>query len=167
MAWTDERITAERLREVVTYSEVTGEFFTKIPRQGIRPKQPLGHVDKNGYRRIMVEGHRHLAHRLAWLYVHGTFPPGNLDHINGDQDDNRIANLRQATRSQNSANTRPKNPTGLKGAHYNRFRNYWQSYIRIGGKSRFLGRFDTPEQAHAAYMQAARDIHGDFVRGTL
>lgn len=159
-------LTSERLREVVVYDHETGLFWPKKTRPGIRKWQPLGHVESNGYRRIMIDGHRRLAHRLVWLYVTGEWPASDLDHRNGRPDDNRFENLRLATRKQNSANTRPRGSSGLKGAVFNRFRGHWQSYITINGKSKWLGRFDTAEDAHAAYMRAAIELHGDFVRGT-
>lgn len=159
-------IDAETVRAFVIYDQETGYFWQRTPRAGCRNGVPLGHVESNGYRRIMIHGHRILAHHLAWLYVHGEMPPLNLDHRNRKPDDNRIENLRLATKKQNSANTRAKCPSGLKGAHYNRFRGYWQSYIRSGGQSRFLGRFDSALDAHNAYMKAAIEIHGEFAGGS-
>jgi hypothetical protein len=147
-------LTQERLKEILSYDPATGEFYAKLgPRT--RTGNPCGHVDKNGYRRIRVDGRRYLAHRLAWFYVHGTWPAEHIDHINGEGDDNRIANLRPASRAQNRANNRGWGKSGLKGAHYNRFRNYWQAYIKINGRSHWLGRFDSREDAHAAYVRAA------------
>lgn len=158
-------ISHERLCSLVEYNPSTGEFYAAAPRQGIRHRKRLGHVESNGYRRLMIEGDRFLAHRLAWFYVHRQWPDKDLDHKNLERDDNRIENLRVATDSQNHANTRAKvSKSGLKGAHWNGARNYWQSYIRVNGRSKFLGRFDNPQAAHEAYAAAAISIHGEFAR---
>jgi len=163
---TDAEISHERLLELVSYDPATGHFCNRAGRGGTRPGSPLGHVESNGYRRIMVAGHRYFAHRLAWFYMTGGWPPAVVDHKNVCPDDNRWKNLRLATRSQNQANQRKRSGTmsPLKGAHWNRFRGYWQSYIRVGGKSVFLGRFDAPEDAHAAYVAAAAEHFGEFGR---
>lgn len=159
-------ITLERLRSLVSYDPETGDFASVASRGGIRHSASLGHVEENGYRRLMIDGRRYLAHRLAWFFVTGEWPAEGVDHKNGDRDDNRWANLRLATASQNQANRRK--PRGyscpLKGAHWNRFRSVWQSYIRVQGRSLYLGRFDTPEAAHAAYAAAATLHFGEYAR---
>ena len=161
-------ITREGLLQLVRYDQETGAFWAITPRRGVRGGRPLGHVDANGYRRIGIKGRRYLAHRLAWLYVTGEWPALDVDHRNLLRDDNRWDNLRLATDSENHANTRaPKsNTSGLKGAHWNRFRGYWQSSITVQGRSLFLGRFETKEEAHAAYAAAAASIYGEFGRAT-
>lgn len=155
-----------RLLDLIVYDPKTGLFSQKCCRRGVRLSKCLGHVEKNGYRRICIDGRRYLAHRLAWFYVYKKWPNGQLDHRDLDEDNNRIRNLREATHSGNQANRRQ--PRGynapFKGAHWNRFRGYWQSYIRADGKSHFLGRFDTPEAAHRAYVKAAKRLHGEFAR---
>lgn len=151
---------------LISYDPLTGLFHPKIGRPGWRLDQPMGHVESTGYRRIMIEGRRYYAHRLAWFYVYGVWPILNIDHIDMAQDNNQIANLRQATNSQNQANiTKSRaNTSGLKGAVYNRFRGYWQSYIKVLGKNVFLGRFETKKEAHAAYCAGAAKYFGEFAR---
>ena len=114
---------------------------------------------------VRIEGRNYYAHRLAWLYVHGEWPDGDIDHINGDGLDNRIANLRVATRSQNCANVgrRAHNTSGVKGIYQHGMR--WRASIRVKGKSKHLGCFGTPADAQAAYMAAAREHFGEFARG--
>lgn len=153
------------LLRLVRYEPHTGKFFRVTRQRGVPFHKPLGHVEANGYRRIVLKGGRYLAHRLAWFYVHGVWPDKDIDHINMARDDNRIANLRLATVSQNHANTRALvSKSGLKGAHWNAQRGYWQSYIKVNGKNIFLGRFSDPQSAHEAYAAAARSIHGEFAR---
>jgi hypothetical protein len=161
-------ITLQRLHEVVRYDPLTGLFtWTNDPSSKYRRKGGIcGSVDKIGYRRIAIEGKRYLAHRLAWFYVTGLWPARDIDHRNLNKDDNAFCNLREATDSQNHANSplSKRSSSGLKGANFNRFYNRWQSYIKVDGKSIFLGRFDTKEAAHAAYVAASARYHGEFGR---
>jgi hypothetical protein len=92
--------------------------------------------------------------------VYGVLPSKEIDHINGDPGDNRIANLRLATRRENMANARrhKNNRSGLKGAYYNIHRGKWYSSIR----GQFLGYVATKQEAHAAYCDAARERFGEF-----
>lgn len=123
-----------------------------------------GCLRPNGYRTIAVDREVNLAHRLAWLLVYGEWPDGDLDHINGERDDNRIVNLRLATRAQNNMNARRpcSNTSGYKGASF--CRGKWDARIGIDGKDVYLGSFDTPEEAHAAYANAASKVFGEFAR---
>lgn len=145
------------------YDPETG-VFTRIRSVGRHGRHKAGTVAKacnsHGYTVIRIGGVLHGAHRLAWLYVHSEWP-NVIDHINGDRSDNRIANLRNVTQTENMQNLKsaPRNSrSGLLGAHrFGRSRR-WTSRIRIGGKSVKLGLFDTAEEAHAAYM-AAKAVH--------
>lgn len=117
-----------------------------------------------GYRTVQFQGQRHLVHRVAWFLYYGEWPMLPIDHTNGNPSDNRITNLRLATASENSFNrSRPShNTSGFKGVSLQRSR--WQALIRANGQNRFLGSFDTPEEASAAYNRAALEHHGKFAR---
>jgi hypothetical protein len=121
-----------------------------------------GTVNRAGYRLINISGKPTFAHRLAWLVVKGQWPEGELDHINNQRDDNRIANLRRASRSQNCANTTlyRNNSSGRRGV--SREGNKWVARVRRNGKSFRLGLFETTEAAALAYEQASRAAHGEF-----
>jgi hypothetical protein len=155
-------LTAARLRELLIYDESTGKF-TRNMRKGIAGKgTPVrGLTNRAGYSMLCVDKCSYPAHRLAWLYVHGEWPKQVIDHINGDRLDNRISNLRDVSTKINLQNVRAARSTNkeskLLGAHKNG--NKWASHIETDGKLRYLGTFLTPEEAHAAYLVAKRELH--------
>lgn len=157
----------EYIRSALDYDPSTGIFrWTRPASPQMRPGSIAGTPKGDGYRVIMVSRRRYAAHRLAWLYVHGEMPPGNLDHINGDRDDNRIVNLRLATPSQNAMNRkmRSDNATGYRGVYREVQSGKYRAAIGVNRKILQLGRFDTPEEAFAAYCAKARELHGEFSR---
>jgi hypothetical protein len=121
-----------------------------------------------GYCTLRVAGTIYSAHRLAWFYVHGEWPPKGIqvDHINRDPSDNRLANLRLATQAQNNANSamRHRNKAGLKGVVFYPMTSRWKASITIKGRGKHLGYFATKEEAHEAYKKAAQHAHGEFAR---
>lgn len=148
----------------MSYDAETGVFTW---REGRRKGQEAGY-NSNGYRGItpgfMTEKRkRYYAHRLAWFYVHGFWPPAEIDHINGDRADNRLANLRLATRAQQGVNSpRPSDALGFRGTWWNAGRKKWQAAIAVNGSRLSLGTFLTRELAAAAYQTAAALWHGAF-----
>lgn len=157
-------VTAERLREVLRYDPDTGRF-TWLVRQGRQsPGKPAGCVTPSGYVIAAVDGQHYRAHRLAWLYMTGAWPAAFIDHKNRDRADNRWANLREATKSQNGANQAPRSAHGFKGATYNKRQGRWVAQAKINGKPVYLGYHDTPEEAHEAYMAAMTAHFGEFAR---
>jgi hypothetical protein len=158
-------VTRARLRELLHYDRATGEFRW---RKRMNPRVPAGHIagtlNRDRYRVIAIEGRNYRAHRLAWLYMTGKWRSQIIDHRDLDPSNNRWANLRRATRSQNCANRGvPRNNTwGLKGVSYDGWR--WRATIHKKGKRHYRGGFSTPQAAHAAYAKAARKLHGEFAR---
>lgn len=111
---------------------------------------------------IKINGRLYLAHRLAFLYMTGEFPQFQVDHIDRTKTNNRWANLREATGAQNKQNTKhsmPRNTTGLLGV--SRSLKRYIARIQSGGKSIYLGTFQTALGAHAAYRKAKK-IHHPF-----
>jgi len=142
----------------LTYDPITGFFHWSVTRARCRYGARAGSLNTHGYLEIGVHGRRYMAHRLVWLLKYGVMPSGEIDHINGDRADNRICNLRLATRKQNAANMRGYASSGFKGAYYDKRRSKWFSAI---GKT-FLGYFQSPEDAHAAYCMEAQERYGEF-----
>jgi hypothetical protein len=152
-------LTAERLREVLTYDPVSGAFQRRNSRR-IRPL--AGTINTPGYSVIKIDKKLYAAHRLAWLYVHGVWPSGLIDHINGIRTDNRIANLRDGSDGLNQQNMRKaqvNSKSGLLGAHADKRTGRWQANIMANRRAHRLGTFATAEEAHAAYLEAKRRLH--------
>lgn len=155
-------LTQDDLKHRLHYDPSTG-VFKWISARGRRVDQigqVAGNLSPHGYIRITVNRRSYFAHRLVWLYMTGEHPSEFVDHINMDKTDNRWCNLRAATKSENGANSKARGASGLKGAYWSKQINRW--YSRIG--KRYIGTFDTPEQAHEAYVAAAKDEFGGFAR---
>jgi len=152
-------ITQERLKELLHYDPDTGVFRWKVNRGGVKAGDVAGSIDGHGYLRIRMDGKIYSAHRLAWLYVYGEFPPNLIDHINGVITDNRISNLRPASRKQNGENLslRPKNISGYRGVYWHKRLRKWRATVRHSYREYYLGYFDTAEEA-AAMAKGARDL---------
>jgi hypothetical protein len=164
-------LTAARLRKLLKYDPRTGRFTWRVSRGRLVPGATAGWIAHHGYHRINIDEKSYYAARLAVLYMTGSWPRRDVDHINGNTSDNRWSNLRQATRSQNSANMSARG-TGLKGVVFYpptgllrpRPAKPYCAYIKVNYRSIYLGRFKTAKEAHAAYMTAAKDYVGDFAR---
>jgi HNH endonuclease/AP2 domain len=163
-----EAITSERLRSMFSYDPETGRFTRIKARQGQAKLGDIaGSTEWTGYRGIKIQGKRYREHHLAWLYVHGYMPTGEIDHINGKPDDNRIANLRECNSTQNKWNRRVQTRavTGKKGVGFDdRCVRKYYARIKLGDKYISLGHFLTAEDAAAAYETAARAAFGEFAR---
>lgn len=161
---TKEILTREYLVDRLTYDPETGVFthnhnFGSRYRIGDRADTP-GHAALKGYRLVNLLNQKFLAHRVVWLYAYGEMPSLSIDHIDGDRGNNRLSNLRQVshkTNMQNRRKPRKDNSTGFIGvkSHGERFR----ASICIEGKTTHIGVYDTPEQAHIAYVEVKRKHH--------
>lgn len=156
-----DELTSDRLKELVSYNPDTGVFTRKIRTSNrINLGSTAGHIRKDGYVGIKIDGRAEKCHRLAWLYVYGCWPENEIDHINGDPSDNRIANLRDISHAHNTQNTRkPRsdNTSGFLGVHA--WNGGFVASINVDKKRIKLGTFSTAEEAHAAYVEAKRRLH--------
>jgi hypothetical protein len=162
------RLSHERLIEILRYDPEEGKFYW-IKRISIRVKAvgaDAGSLRRDGYLEIGIEGERFLAHRLAWFYVNGYWPEGQIDHKDMDRLNNRWANLRDATHGQNVHNSgaRRNNTSGYKGVHYRKDLGRWEARIMSNKRLHIIGWYDTPLLAHDAYSQKAKELHGEFAR---
>ena len=156
-------LTADFVRSILDYDPETG-ILTWRRKAGINGKGNFKVGDVAGSRKkgqimIGVCDQRYCAHRLAWLWMTGKWP-SEIDHVNRDPFDNRWVNLREATRSQNNANKPSTSP--FKGVSFDKRKNAWRARVKVNRKERWLGYFETAEEAHEAYRRAAQEIWGEF-----
>lgn len=155
------QLTAERLRQLVEYDAETG-VFTRRGRPRVKAGKVCGHTKPDGRVLICVDGADYRAHRLAWLYMTGEWPIGEIDHRDGNPSNNAFANLRQvdsSTNKENARRPRSDNKTGLLGVFKHTQYDKFCAQIRVKGKRMHLGVFDDPQTAHAAYIAAKRRLH--------
>lgn len=156
-------LTAERLRAISAYNPVTGSFVWTTSRRGVRPGAVVGGAErKDGYCRAKIDGKRFYVHRLVWLYVHGQWPCGEIDHINGNREDNRLCNLRDVQGRGNQENRRRANKSnncGVLGVSFSAERSKYAAQIHVNRRRIFLGRYASAEQAHKVYLDAKRRLH--------
>ena len=156
---------AELARKHMCYEPETGLLFW-VKRKGVTAGREAGTLGPDGYKRVGIGGKCFLVHRLIWAMHYEGDVPDYLDHINGVKDDNRLENLRPATKGQNGMN-RPKqrnNASGFKGVCFDTAKGRWLATIKKDGVQYRLGHHRTAEAAHAAYVKAAGDLHGQFAR---
>lgn len=147
------------LDQNVSYDKDLGIFSWKKKRQGI-VCGVFGNIEKSGYIRVKILKKKYLLHRLAWFIVYKQWPENQIDHINGDKTDNRIDNLRVVDFSGNAQNRRgpqKNNKAGFFGVHV--CGKKWRAQIRIDGRLKHIGLFDTPELASRAYIEEKRKFH--------
>jgi hypothetical protein len=169
-------LTAEKLRQLLDYDPATGVFTWKFREEVSRNevawnRRFLGKIagrtkpNKNGYLELAIDGVLYYSHRLAWLYMTDEWPEDQIDHKNLNKADNRFENLREATAPNNGWNTRAlkRGKSGFKGVSICNGSQIVAS-ICVSGKRMYLGSFKTTEEAHAAYVAAAKKYHGEFAR---
>ena len=164
---TAQGITAEEVKalsEYLLYDPTTGVFTWRVHRSPNAKAGSVAGAIARGYIHIHVGKRRdrtYKAHRLAYAFTHGSLEPGTIiDHVNGVKTDNRICNIRVGTQTVNCENLhRPRkdNRSGFLGVFKNW--NRWSAKIQVDRKPVDLGTFDTPEEAHQAYLEAKRRLH--------
>jgi len=178
---------AEFLRKILRYEPETGMLFWKertpemFATMGKRSnvalcaswnarhagKQALNTTHKDGYSRGQVLNKSIFAHRAAWALSYGRWPENEIDHVDGNPSNNKIENLREATRLQNSYNrsAQKNNKHGSKGVFWSKHKQRWHARIGHNGKKIHIGYFKAQDDAIAAYTLKAQELHGEFWRG--
>lgn len=162
-------LTQEGLKKHLRYNPETGEFtrLDFVNKRGQRRKGwAAGSLNQNGYSHINLHGICYKAHRLAWLYMTGKWPSDCIDHIDLNRANNTWNNLREANRIQNGQNAKrhSNNKSGYKGVSWCKRRKAWHAQIKINGVKTFIGYFDEPRLAGAAYAAKAAAHHAEFAR---
>jgi hypothetical protein len=154
-------LTHERLKQLLNYDPETGIFTWRSNIGNVKAGSVAGQPEKQ-YWRISIDKKRYRAHHVAFFYVHGRWPNGMLDHKDHRTQFNAISNLREATAVTNGGNmVRPRsdNKTGILGVCFDKARGKWMANICANQKRMNLGRFNTKEEAQAAYLAAKRQHH--------
>lgn len=154
-------LSQEELKELLHYNQDTGEF-TWLKSIGGRTKvgKKAGYITSNGYYQTRINNVKCANHRLAFIYMLDKEPAQFVDHIDGNRLNNSWNNLREATYAENAQNLvapRINNKVGIIGVH--KKRNKFIAQIMTDGKKKYIGQFDTPEEAHQAYVNAKRQYH--------
>lgn len=158
-------LTQENLKQLLHYDPKSGVFiWTNVSLKKSYLKGCLaGRLCKRtGYRRVQINKASYQAHRLAWLYVYGEWPKQLIDHIDGNRDNNAIANLRDVSARcnlQNQKKAQNDSKTGFLGVHRGKGRSRYYAMIAINRRNIYLGTFDCPQEAHEAYLTAKRQLH--------
>jgi hypothetical protein len=154
------------VRERLHYDPDSGELTWATRPHNSRQwiGKPIKGLTPNGYIDTTIEKKHVLGHRVAWFLYYGEWPTSDIDHINGIRNDNRIANLRLATGTQNQGNRKARGKRYLKGVSLRCDGRKFVAKIKTYGVVRHLGCFQTEEEAHQAYMRAAQEYFGEFAR---
>lgn len=151
------------MKEYLSYDPETGHFTWIKKRKAQSVAGDLaGSLEKSGYIRIGFKGDVYNAHRLAWLFYYGIMPKDLIDHKNGNRSDNWITNLRECSNKENQQNQQKAqidNKTGMLGVCWDSYNNRYKAAIKVDGKIRNLGNFNTPEEAHKKYLEEKRKVH--------
>ena len=161
-------ITVKSLRGLLDYDPDTGIFCWRVSRGNrIKVGAAAGTVSSNSYAVIKINGMPFKAHRLAWLHFHGVWPEHQIDHIDENKSNNRISNLRDVPQSMNQHNAikpRKDGTSGYRGVSWDKGKTRWRAQIEVNGQKQYIGLFDTPKAAHAAYLAAKLRLHPGDVR---
>jgi len=153
------------INEKLSYNPDTGVLVWKANTRWTKAGHKAGTLC-GGYVKISINGIIIPAHRIALAITTGAWPFGEIDHINGDKSDNRLSNLREVTHQQNCMNRAKarNNKSGFVGVSWHSAAKKWQCHLSIGGKGVYLGLFESPEDAHNAYKEAAKKAYGVFAK---
>jgi hypothetical protein len=160
-------LTIDRINQLVSIDFETGvlTWIDNYQRPDLIGKR-AGWLNE-GYWRVSIDGHSYYCCQIVWFVGHGIWPDKTLDHIDLDKANDALSNLRLATKGQNCLNSKlsSRNTSGFRGVSFCNTTQRWRSSIRINGREKNLGRYDTPEEAHEAWKAAAASAFGsEFIR---
>src|SRR6202012_357604 len=150
------------LRKTFAYDPETGIITRLVSKRTDRVGKPAGCPESHGYLQIRFQGRLLMAHLIAWALFYGVWPDHEVDHNNRNRSDNRIKNLRRATRSQNNANSSVRKDNELRIRGVKKIGGRFVARLAHGKRLEYLGSFDTAEEASRAFNEAHRVIHGKF-----
>lgn len=153
------------LKEFMDYDPDTGVFKWKKHRsQTATPGKEVACKDHKGYIILVWNRHNYRAHHVAWWWVTGEMPQGEIDHKNNIRHDNRFCNLRKASSTQNNHNRlKPvTNTSGVKGVNWHKHRGAWAARVTVNGRRVHLGYFAELSAAERAVRDAREYLHGEF-----
>ena len=159
-------LTQEYLLQNLNYDPETGVVKWRISGKGRQMGIALGSEKGNGYLTIRLLGIQYLLHRVIWLYCEGSWPKGVIDHKDTDKKNNRRLNLRDVEQTVNNQNLRKaqeNSRTGVLGVR--QCKSKFHANIGVAGKSKYVGSYDTVEEASAAYQAAKEKYHSEAVNG--
>lgn len=150
----------EELKEYFKYDESSGKlFWKKRPSNRVIVGSEVGNYNDQGYKVCRFQGRAIRVHRIIWAINKGENPNEFIDHVNGIKDDNRLENLRLVTNAQNLQNMKK-----AKGYTFHKKNNKWTAQISVNKQHKYLGSFDTEQEAHYAYLKAKEELHPYFVK---
>lgn len=154
-------LTAERLRELLSYDPATGIFRWAVSRGPMSPGDRAGTITAKGYVVIRISRSNFMAHQLAWLIQTGAWPASTVDHRDGNPANNCFDNLRQATHAQNQQNSKvyKNNTNGFPGTYRSKKDGLWKARIQVNGRRIPLGCFKSPQDAYVAYLAGKAEHH--------
>lgn len=158
-----EHVDRDLLKELFDYDEITGIVVWKKSRSPrIKIGSPVKYTNKFGYIQVRLEGKLWMLHRLIWLMQTGTFPKGEIDHIDGNRSNNAWSNLRDVSKFKNMQNRRradKDSKTGVLGVTFDKQRNKYRAQLTMNGKKVLNKIFNTVEEASNAYKQAKENYY--------
>ena len=160
----EKEISIEELRRLFDYNTETGVLTRKISRGRGGVGKEAGCVKVTGRRIVGINGRDIFGHRVCYAHYHGYWPQTEIDHRNEDASDNRIANLRAASRSQNESNKKMSrsNTSGMKGVCFHKPAGKWVARIEHNQKVFYLGVFHDKSEAEVAVRAKREELHGAF-----
>ena len=157
-------MTKDQIEELLEYRD--GGLYWKVSnRASVSVGRRVGCIHHSGYRHFRIFGKLYREHRVIFFLHHGYFPEF-VDHIDGDRQNNRIENLREATKSQNNMNAklRKDNTSGIKGVSWHKQHKKWYVCLNLNRKQKFIGLFDDLELAELVSIEAKDKYHKEFAR---